>query len=175
MRYPPIGVEGQRRLLASRVLVVRMRRPGVRVGEHAGAAGVGQLRIVDRDFLEMNNLQRQVLYDEADVAAGLPKAIAAQSRLERINSQIEIEAIVADVDPRNIGQLVRDVDLIVDGTDNFEIGYLLNDAADLLARALGLRGLHRRRGPDHDDPARRDTLFSLSAPGASAARDDGDV
>lgn len=92
-------------------------------------AGVGHLRIVDRDFLELNNLQRQVLFDENDVAAGLPKAIAAKNRLEQINSQIEIEAIVADIDYRNVLELFNDVDVVLDGTDNFETRFLLNDAA----------------------------------------------
>src|SRR6185295_7571093 len=91
--------------------------------------GVGKLRIVDRDFLELNNLQRQVLYDEDDVASGLPKSIAAEARLRKINSQIEIEALVADVDHTNIGSLVSGVDVILDGTDNFETRFLLNDAA----------------------------------------------
>ena len=93
------------------------------------ASGVGHLRIVDRDFLELNNLQRQVLYDEEDVAAGLPKAVAAQAKLRKINSQIDIEAIVADVDHTTIGRLLEGVDVIVDGTDNFETRFLLNDAA----------------------------------------------
>jgi adenylyltransferase/sulfurtransferase len=92
-------------------------------------AGVGKLRIVDRDFLELNNLQRQVLYDEDDVKAGLPKAIAAQQRLAKINSEIEIEAIVGDVSPANIESLTNDVDVIVDGTENFETRFLLNDIA----------------------------------------------
>src|SRR5206468_10888926 len=88
-----------------------------------------KLRIVDRDFLELNNLQRQVLYDEDDVAAGLPKAIAAKNRLERINSTIEIDAVVADVDQTNIERLLNGVDCLIDGTDNFETRFLLNDAA----------------------------------------------
>ncbi len=92
-------------------------------------AGVGHVRIVDRDFIELNNLQRQVLFDEDDVAADLPKAIAAANKLRRINSQIEIEPIVADVDHTNIEQLCDGVDCIVDGTDNFETRFLLNDAA----------------------------------------------
>ena len=129
MRYPPIGVEGQRRLLAARVLVVGCGALGSVLANTLVRAGVGALRIVDRDFLELNNLQRQVLYDEQDVTAGLPKAVAAQNRLRQINSQVAIEAVVADVDHRNVGQLVSGVDLIVDGTDNFEIRYLMNDAA----------------------------------------------
>jgi adenylyltransferase/sulfurtransferase len=87
------------------------------------------VRIVDRDFLELNNLQRQVIYDEEDVASGLPKAIAAANKLRKINSQIEIEPIVADISAANIAELARDVNVMVDGTDNFETRYLVNDAS----------------------------------------------
>lgn len=87
------------------------------------------MRIVDRDFLETNNLQRQVLYDEADVAAGLPKAVAAATKLRRINSGIVIDEHVIDVDATNIRALVDGIDVIVDGTDNFETRYLLNDVS----------------------------------------------
>jgi molybdopterin-synthase adenylyltransferase len=129
MRYAPLGVEGQRRLLTSRALVVGCGALGSVIANTLARAGVGKLRIVDRDFLELNNLQRQVLYDEDDVAAGLPKAIAAQQRLARINSEIEIEAIVGDADHTNIERLMDGVDCLVDGTDNFETRFLLNDAA----------------------------------------------
>jgi adenylyltransferase/sulfurtransferase len=129
MRYPPIGVEGQKKLLASRALVVGCGALGSVIANTLARAGVGKLRLVDRDFLELNNLQRQVLYDEADVAAGLPKAIVAKERLSKINSQIEIEAHVADVEHTNIVKLCEGVDCIVDGTDNFETRFLINDAA----------------------------------------------
>src|SRR5262245_28493671 len=129
MRFAPLGVEGQKRLLVSRALVVGCGALGSVIINTLARAGVGKLRIVDRDFLELNNLQRQVLYDEDDVAAGLPKAIAAQDRLKRINSTIEIDAIVADVDHTNIERLLEDVDCLIDGTDNFETRFLLNDAA----------------------------------------------
>jgi molybdopterin-synthase adenylyltransferase len=129
MRYAPIGKLGQEKLLASRALIVGCGALGSVLANTLARAGVGRLRIVDRDFLELNNLQRQVLYDEDDVAAGLPKAIAAKNRLDKINSQIQIEAIVADVDPTNIGRLLDGVDCLVDGTDNFETRFLLNDAA----------------------------------------------
>lgn len=129
MRYAPIGVEGQRRLLAAHVLVCGCGALGSVLANTLARAGVGRLRIVDRDFLELNNLQRQVLYDEDDVAAGIPKAIAARNKLVRVNSSIGVEAVVADVDAATIARLVEDVDLIVDGTDNFEIRYLLNDAS----------------------------------------------
>lgn len=129
MRYPPIGVEGQEKLLASRALVVGCGALGSVIANTLARAGVGKLRLVDRDFLELNNLQRQVLYDEGDVAAGLPKAIVAKDRLSRINSAIEIEAHVADVEHTNIVKLCEGVDCIVDGTDNFETRFLINDAA----------------------------------------------
>jgi molybdopterin/thiamine biosynthesis adenylyltransferase len=129
MRFAPFGVEGQRKLLASTALVVGCGALGSVIANTLARAGVGKLRIVDRDFLELNNLQRQVLYDEDDVAAGLPKAIAAKNRLARINSEIEIDAIVADVDHTNIQRLLAGVNCLIDGTDNFETRFLLNDAA----------------------------------------------
>lgn len=134
MRYAPLGEEGQRRLAESRVLVVGCGALGSVLANTLARAGIGVLRLVDRDFLELNNLQRQVLYDEDDVAAGLPKAIAAAQRLRRINSQIQIEPIVADVNFANIESLVAGIDVIADGTDNFETRFLLNDVA--LARRI---------------------------------------
>jgi adenylyltransferase/sulfurtransferase len=92
-------------------------------------AGVGFVRVVDRDFLEADNLHRQVLFDEQDVAEALPKAVAAARRLSQINSAVQVEPVVADISAANIGSLADDVDLIVDGTDNFETRYLINDYA----------------------------------------------
>src|SRR5438093_7021158 len=129
MRYPPLGEDGQRALAASRALICGCGALGAVIANTLARAGIGKLRIVDRDFLELNNLQRQVLYDEDDVAAGLPKAIAAKNRLERINSTIEIEAVVANVDHTNIERLLDGADCLIDGTDNFETRFLLNDAA----------------------------------------------
>lgn len=129
MRYAPLGRAGQENLLASRALVVGCGALGSVIANTLVRAGVGRVRIVDRDFLELNNLQRQVLYDEDDVAAGLPKAIAANNRLRKINSEVEIEPVVADVDAANIERLLEGVDCLVDGTDNFETRFLLNDAA----------------------------------------------
>ena len=128
-QFAPLGNDGQRRLLESRALVVGCGALGSVIAEVLTRAGVGRLRIVDRDFLELNNLQRQVLYDEEDVARGLPKAIAAGEKLRKINGEIEIEPVVADVNADNLLDLIRDVDVIVDGTDNFETRYLLNDAS----------------------------------------------
>jgi adenylyltransferase/sulfurtransferase len=129
MRYAPIGEVGQRNLAKGSVLICGCGALGSVIANTLARAGIGHLRIVDRDFLELNNLQRQVLYDESDVESGLPKAIAAANRLRAINSQIEIEPIVSDVDYSNIGRLITDIDLILDGTDNFETRFLLNDAA----------------------------------------------
>jgi adenylyltransferase/sulfurtransferase len=129
MIFAPLGEEGQRQLAQSRVFICGCGALGSVLANTLVRAGVGHVRIADRDFLEWNNLQRQVLYDEADVTAGLPKAIAARNKLQSINSQVEIEAIVADVDYRNLPGLLKNVQLVVDGTDNFETRFLLNDAA----------------------------------------------
>jgi adenylyltransferase/sulfurtransferase len=129
VRYPRLGEAGQRRLLQSTALICGCGALGSVLANTLARAGVGRLRLVDRDFLETNNLQRQVLYTEEDVASGLPKAIAAKNHLQRINSQVAIEAVVADVDSSNIAALAKDADILLDGTDNFETRFLLNDAA----------------------------------------------
>lgn len=129
MRFAPLGEAGQRRLLAGRVLICGCGALGSVAADLLVRAGVGYVRIVDRDFLERDNLHRQVLYDESDVAAELPKAVAAARRLAKINSGVTVEPIVADVSAANIATLAGDVDVIVDGTDNFETRYLLNDFA----------------------------------------------
>jgi adenylyltransferase/sulfurtransferase len=128
-RFAPFGEDGQQRLAESRALVCGCGALGSVVAETIVRAGVGMVRIVDRDFLELNNLQRQVLFDEDDVAAGLPKAIAAANKLRRINAEIEIEPVVADVSHRNIAELADDVDIVLDGTDNFATRFLVNDFA----------------------------------------------
>jgi molybdopterin/thiamine biosynthesis adenylyltransferase len=124
-----IGEEGQRRLLASRVLVCGCGALGSVLADSLARAGVGFLRIVDRDFVELSNLQRQVLFDEDDVAARLPKSVAAAGKLARINSGITLEPIVADIDHTNILKYFEGIDLVVDGTDNFEVRFLINDAS----------------------------------------------
>jgi molybdopterin/thiamine biosynthesis adenylyltransferase len=129
MRFAPLGEEGQRSLLAARALVCGCGALGSVVADLLVRAGVGFVRIVDRDFLEADNLHRQVLFDEVDVAEQLPKAVAAARRLARINSAVTIDPAVADVTAANIRTLADDVDLIVDGTDNFETRYLVNDYA----------------------------------------------
>lgn len=129
MRFAPLGDEGQQRLLASRVLVCGCGALGSVAAELLVRAGVGEVRIVDRDFLELDNLHRQVLFNEDDVAERLPKAVAAARHLRKINSTVVVEPVVADVTAANIDDVASDVGCIVDGTDNFEIRYLLNDYA----------------------------------------------
>lgn len=131
---PAIGEEGQRRLGDVRVTVLGVGALGTHTADSLARAGVGFLRLVDRDLPELSNLQRQILFDTDDVNAGVPKAVAATRRLERINPEIEIEPRVADINPTNIEDLIRDVDLVVDGSDNFELRYLLNDAAVKLGK-----------------------------------------
>lgn len=126
--FREIGREGQERLLASRVLVVGCGALGASHAEMLSRAGVGKLRIVDRDFVEFTNLQRQTLFSESDAADRLPKAIAAKRRISKINSEIDVEAIVADVNNSNIEALIAGCDLVLDGTDNFQVRYLVNDA-----------------------------------------------
>jgi adenylyltransferase/sulfurtransferase len=128
-RFVFIGKEGQERLGRSHVLVCGCGALGSVIANSLVRAGVGRLRIVDRDFLELNNLQRQVLYNEEDVRSGLPKAIVAKQRLQQINSEVEIEAIVADINHTNIEEFLMGVDVVLDGTDNFETRFLINDAA----------------------------------------------
>lgn len=129
VRFAPLGQDGQRRLMGARVLVCGCGALGSVAADLLVRAGVGFVRVVDRDFLEADNLHRQVLFDEADVAEELPKAVAAARRLGKINSAVTVEPSVADVTAANIRALADDVELIVDGLDNFETRYLINDYA----------------------------------------------
>lgn len=124
-----IGPEGQARLAQSRVAIVGCGATGSAMAALLARAGVGTLRIIDRDYVEPSNLQRQSLFDEADAAGSLPKAIAAAKKIAQFNSQIVAEPQVADLVPGNILRLLEAVGLILDGTDNFETRYLLNDFA----------------------------------------------
>lgn len=125
--FPAIQESGQRRLLESTVLVVGAGALGTVICNHLVRSGIGNIRIVDRDYVEMSNLQRQMLFDEKDVQDALPKAIAMKQKLEVINSSINIEAIVGHVTNENIHSLVKDVDVVMDGTDNMATRLLLND------------------------------------------------
>jgi len=124
-----IGADGQRRLAASAIAIVGCGATGSALASLLARAGVGRIRIIDRDYIEASNLQRQSLFDEADAAESLPKAIAAARRIGAFNSQIAVEAKVADLVPASIDDLLGSVQIILDGTDNFETRYLINDYA----------------------------------------------
>ena len=117
--FSGIGTEGQRKLGNSSVVIIGCGALGTIIATSLVRGGVGKVRIIDRDFIEYHNLQRQVLFDEDDVKNQLPKAIAAERHLKKVNSSIEIEGIVADVNYTNIERLVQGADIILDGLDNF--------------------------------------------------------
>lgn len=128
VRFAGIGAGGQERLRAGRVLVIGCGALGTVAVDLLARAGVGHVTIADRDFVELSNLQRQLLFDEADAASGTPKAVAAAAAVARVNSEVEVLPIVADVTPDNIERLLEDAQVVLDGTDNFETRLLINDA-----------------------------------------------
>ncbi len=130
--FAPIGEEGQRKLIAGRVAIVGMGALGTVLANHMVRAGVGYVRLIDRDFVEPSNLQRQMLYNEQDAAGSMPKAIAAAKQLALVNSQVAIEPHVTDLNPTNAEELLGGVDLILDGTDNFSVRFLINDVSQKL-------------------------------------------
>lgn len=132
--FREIGKEGQEKLSNAKVLLVGCGALGASHAEMLARAGVGSLRIVDRDFVEFTNLQRQTLFKESDAADRLPKAAAAEKRIAEINSEIDVEPIVADVNNSNIESLIDGRDLVIDGTDNFQVRYLINDACIKLGK-----------------------------------------
>src|SRR6185295_7354641 len=127
IRFAPIGEAGQQRLAAARVLVVGLGALGTVTADQMVRAGVGFVRLVDRDFVDLSNLQRQSLFDEEDIRKNLPKAAAAEAKLRLVNSSVQIEAIVDDVNPSNVEDYIGDVDLVLDALDNFETRFVVND------------------------------------------------
>jgi molybdopterin-synthase adenylyltransferase len=127
--FEPLGLEGQERLLASSAVLVGCGAIGAATANLLTRAGVGRLRIIDRDFVEPSNLQRQILFDESDASQTLPKAVAAERKLRSINSSVAVEGLVADINPNNVKELLAGHQLILDGTDNFETRFLINDYA----------------------------------------------
>jgi molybdopterin-synthase adenylyltransferase len=170
--FSGIGEEGQRRLLAARVLIVGCGALGTAHAESLARAGVGHLRIVDRDFVEPSNLQRQTMFTESDAEQRLPKAIAAANHLRQINSEIQIEPHIVDVNHSSIEQLLVDCDVVIDGTDNFATRYLINDACVkhnvnwIYGAAVGSYGVTMTIRP-HQTACLR-CLFEEAPPAASA-------
>jgi molybdopterin/thiamine biosynthesis adenylyltransferase len=145
--FSPIGEQGQHKLKHARVAVVGMGALGTVLANHMVRAGVGFVRIIDRDFVEWSNLQRQMLFEESDALDSVPKALAAAARLRQINSHVEIDPHVIDLNSTNAVALLKDVDLILDGTDNFSVRFLINDVSLFLnipwiyGGAVGSRGV----------------------------------
>lgn len=170
MRFPGIGKAGQQKLLASRVTLCGCGALGTVLANTLVRAGVGFVRVVDRDFVEPSNLQRQVLFDESDVASNMPKAEAAAVKLRQINSSITVEPVVADIDRTNVEDLCRDADLILDGSDNFEVRYLINDVAVKLGKpwvyggAVGSQGMSMTIIPG-ETPCLRCVFEAAPSPG----------
>ena len=175
VRFAAIGKEGQERLEAASVVLVGLGALGSVAADQLVRSGVGRLRLIDRDLVELSNLQRQTLYDEEDVRRGLPKAIAAQARLERINSTVKLSAVVDDLNPSNVEELIEGADLVLDAVDNFETRFIINDAcrkskrAWIYAAAVGSYGVVM---PVLSDWAcLRCVIGSLPAPGSSPTCD----
>jgi adenylyltransferase/sulfurtransferase len=146
--FKPIGESGQRELLKKSAVIVGMGALGTTISNHLVRAGVGHVRMTDRDLVELSNLQRQSLYDEDDAKENLPKAIAAERKLKKINSTIKIEPVIADLNPDNAEDLLKGFDVIIDGTDNFSTRYLINDVSIkwnipwVFGAAVSSRGMH---------------------------------
>jgi molybdopterin/thiamine biosynthesis adenylyltransferase len=145
--FEGIGEAGQEKILQASAVLVGCGALGTVVANLLVRAGIGRLRIIDRDFVERSNLQRQMLFEEADASEALPKAVAAERRLRAINSDVEVEGVVADLTPKNATDILSGFPLILDGTDNFETRFLVNDAAISLgvpwiyAAAVGSNGV----------------------------------
>ncbi len=167
-----IGKEGQQRLLESRALILGCGALGSAHAEALARAGIGRLRIVDRDFVEASNLQRQTMFTEHDAAERMPKAIAAANHIRDFNSEIETEPEVVDVNNSNIERLIEDCDVVLDGTDNFATRYLINDACVkhelnwIYGAAVGSYGVTMTIQP-HQTPCLR-CVFEEAPPAASA-------
>lgn len=140
------GEEGQRRLEASKAVIVGVGALGTAISSCLVRAGTGAVRLIDRDFVEMHNLQRQSLFDEKDIADDLPKAEAAARKLRQANSLVEVEAVVTDVTSGNVESLIADADVVLDGTDNLETRMLLNEAALKLKKPWIYGGVVSTRG-----------------------------
>ena len=167
-----IGPEGQRQLLQSRVLIIGCGALGSAHAESLARAGVGRLRIVDRDFVEASNLQRQTMFTERDADERIPKALAAAHHIREINGDIDVESEIADVNNSNIERLIADCDVVLDGTDNFATRYLINDACVkheinwIYGAAVGSYGVTMTIRP-HQTACLR-CVFAEAPPAASA-------
>jgi molybdopterin/thiamine biosynthesis adenylyltransferase len=174
--FEGIGEEGQARLAQSKVVIVGCGALGAVQAETLARAGVGQLVLVDRDFVEESNLQRQIMFDESDALNRLPKAVAAAARIARVNSDIQVEPLVTDVNFENIEEIIAGASLVMDGTDNFETRFLINDACVksrtpwVYGAAVGSYGLTMTIVPG-SSPCLRCVLEAMPEPGSGPTCD----
>src|SRR5215471_11864981 len=174
--FGPIGKGGQERLFDASVAIIGCGALGTVLANNLCRAGIGRLVIADRDYIELNNLQRQMLFDEDDIARRLPKAIAAAEKLQRVNSETQIEALVEDINADGVESLVKGVDLVLDATDNFETRYLLNDVCVKYERPWIYSGVIASYGVTMnivpgDTPCLRCIFPEMPLPGTSATCD----
>jgi adenylyltransferase/sulfurtransferase len=174
--FAPIGEQGQSRLILSKAVIIGCGALGAVQAETLARAGVGRLVTVDRDFVEESNLQRQLMFEESDASSRLPKAVAAARRIARINSSVEVEPIIADVNYENIEEIIEGASIVLDGTDNFETRYLINDACVktgtpwIYGAAVGSYGLTMTVVPN-ETPCLRCVLEALPDPGSGPTCD----
>jgi molybdopterin/thiamine biosynthesis adenylyltransferase len=174
--FAEIGEEGQAKIAASRVVIIGCGALGAVQAETLARAGVGQLILVDRDFVEESNLQRQIMFEERDALDRLPKAVAAASRIARVNSDVQVEPLIADVNFENIEEIISGASLVLDGTDNFETRFLINDACVksktswIYGAAVGSYGLTMSIVPGAS-PCLRCVLEAMPEPGSGPTCD----
>ncbi|HJZ69402.1 MAG TPA: ThiF family adenylyltransferase [Blastocatellia bacterium] len=174
--FEGIGQEGQTRLSQSKVVIIGCGALGAIQAETLSRAGVGHLILVDRDFVEESNLQRQIMFEESDALDRLPKAVAAASRIARVNSDIQVEPIVTDVNFENIEEIIAGANVVLDGTDNFETRFLINDACLkstipwIYGAAIGSYGLTMTIVPG-TSPCLRCVLEAVPEPGSGPTCD----
>lgn len=174
--FTPIGKAGQERLGAASVAILGCGALGTGLANYLCRAGIGRLLLADRDYIELHNLQRQILFDEEDIAQHLPKAVAAVQRLRKVNSEIRLEPLVEDINADGIESLVREVDIVLDATDNFETRYLLNDACIKHNRPWIYSGVIASYGVTmnilpNETPCLRCVFPEMPLPGTSATCD----
>lgn len=174
--FPPIGHAGQARIDGAKVVIVGCGALGAVQAETLARAGVGRLILVDRDFVEESNLQRQIMFEESDARERLPKSVAAARRIARVNSRVRVEPVVTDVSFENVEELIAGADVVLDGTDNFETRYLINDACIkegtpwIYGAAVGSYGLTMTIVPN-ETPCLRCVLPAMPEPGSGPTCD----
>jgi len=173
--FKPIGDDGQKKLLHAKVVILGMGALGTAAANNLCRAGIGHIRMVDRDYVELSNLQRQVLFAEEDAAQALPKVIAAANQLRAVNSEIQLEPLIGDITSTNVEIFIKDMDLVLDATDNLETRLLINEACHkhripwIYCAALGSEGMTLNVMPHQSSPCLRCLLKETSSSGKSCS------